>query len=102
MTYSVDGQLLSFGEVECDRVRRSVQQAVGKGDPEKHQVALGVALARVMAHEMYHMMSNSSVHTKDGVTKESLSARELSQEMLPFSRKAQSALRDAISSADSR
>jgi len=84
MTYSVDGSLLPFGEVECDRVRQSVQRAVGKGNPESHQAVFGIALARVIAHEMYHMISNSSTHTKDGVTKESLSGRELSQQLMSY------------------
>lgn len=29
MTYSVDGEMLGFGEVECDRVRVSIQRALG-------------------------------------------------------------------------
>ena len=82
MTYSVDGGFLPFGEVECDRVRQSIQRTLGKGNPEGHQVAYGVALARVIAHEMYHMIANSSSHTKHGVTKESLSGSELSQQFL--------------------
>jgi len=93
MTYSVDGQLLSFGEVECDRVRQSVQSVLGRGNPEAHQAALGVALARVMAHEMYHMIANSAAHTKNGVTKESLYGRELSQDALPLAGYVSDALR---------
>lgn len=93
MTYTVDGQLLSFGEVECDRVRGSVQRALGRGDPERHQAALGIALARVMAHEMFHMIANCPRHTKDGLTKESLSSRELSEDLLPLSARARDALR---------
>lgn len=94
MTYSVDGTLLPFGEVECDRVRESIQRSLGKGNPEIHQAAFGVALARVIAHEMYHMITNSSIHTKEGVTKESLSGRELSQDVMSYPSRAKSALQD--------
>lgn len=93
MTYSVDGKMLSFGEVECDRVRDCVQRALGKGNPEVHQAAYGIALARVMAHEMYHMLANSATHTKDGLTKKALSGRELSQAALPLAENAAAALR---------
>lgn len=79
MTYSVDGDMLPFGEVKCDRVRGSLERIFGKGNPDGHQAAYGVALARVMAHEIYHMMAKSGVHTKSGLTRESLSAEELSQ-----------------------
>jgi hypothetical protein len=75
--YSSDGQILHFGEVECDRVRECVQQVTGRGDPEKHQRAFGRALGIVMAHEIYHMISGKKAHTKLGLTKESLSAHEL-------------------------
>lgn len=93
MTYSVDGQMLSFGEVECDRVRESVQRALGKGNPEAHQGIYGMALARVMAHEMYHMIANCAAHTKGGLTKPSLSGQELSQDRLSFAGEAATALR---------
>ena len=77
MTYSSDGQLLHFGEVECDRVRQSLQRVLGRGYPEKRQIAFGTALGVVMAHEMYHMMANAKGHTGEGITKHSLSAEEM-------------------------
>jgi predicted nucleotidyltransferase len=77
MTYSSDGELLHFGEVECDRVRHSLERVLGKGHSEKRQTALGTALGMVMAHEMYHMMANVKGHTGAGVTKHSLSAEEM-------------------------
>lgn len=72
MTYSSDGELLHFGEVECDRVRQSLQRVLGKGYPEKRQAALGMALGVVMAHEMYHVMANAKSHTGQGITTQSL------------------------------
>jgi len=83
MTYSVDGEILPFGEVECDRLQRTMQ-----GNPHAtglfRQSAFNTALARVMAHEIYHMLACSNVHTKSGVTKESLSTHELSSGALSF------------------
>ncbi len=92
MTYTSDGQLLHFGEVECDRVRQSLQRVLGKGYPEKRQTALGMALGMVMAHEMYHMMANAKGHTADGVTKHSLSAEEMLAGRLPISDAARKAV----------
>jgi hypothetical protein len=77
MTYSSDGELLHFGEVECDRVRQSLQRVLGKGYPKKGQTALGMALGVVVAHEMYHMMANAKGHTAGGITKHSLSTEEM-------------------------
>jgi hypothetical protein len=77
MTYSENGQLLHFGEVACDRVRESLQRLLGPGNGRKYESALGNALGIVMAHEMYHMLADTKAHTKQGMTKEALSAREL-------------------------
>jgi hypothetical protein len=94
MTHVVDGELLPFGEVECDRVRTALQRTVGRSNPEAHQVEYGVALARVMAHEIYHMLAKSAAHTREGITKEALSSAELSREPLRLSPAAQTALQD--------
>jgi hypothetical protein len=77
MAYASDGQILHFGAVECDRVRECLQRVTGPGSPEKHQAAFGRALGIVMAHELYHMIAGVKAHTKNGLTKKSLSAREL-------------------------
>lgn len=95
MTYSVDGEVLPFGEIECDHVRDAIERSLGPGNPEAHQTAFGRALARVMAHEMYHMLTKSAKHTKNGVTRESLSGRELAQDRLTLDEKARVSMREA-------
>jgi hypothetical protein len=77
MAYSSDGQVLHFGEVECDRVRRCLQRITRGVHPEQHQAQYGTALGIVVAHEIYHMIAGAKAHTKEGLTKASLSAREL-------------------------
>jgi hypothetical protein len=96
MTHSVDGEMLGFGEVECNRVRVSIQRALGTGNLAAQEPVYGKALARVMAHELYHMLVQSSVHTKQGVTKERLSGWELSQENLKLSDAALEAFRKTL------
>jgi hypothetical protein len=83
-TYSSDGEMLSFGQVQCDRVRLSLQRLYGPQTAEMHSVLYAKALARVIAHEMYHMLSNSPAHTKGGVTKSSLTPRELAEDPMHF------------------
>ena len=94
MAYSSDGHVLPFGEVNCDRVRASLQRVLGKGRPEVYQPAFGTALAFVMAHEMYHMLGNTAAHTKAGITKQSLSARDLIDNSLSLPSAAQEFLLD--------
>jgi hypothetical protein len=78
MAYTSDGEILPFGEVRCDRVRRSLQRTLGQGMPSgRDRMAYGSALGKVMAHEIYHMLAHEPHHTKTGLTKEALSSREL-------------------------
>jgi hypothetical protein len=78
MAYSSDGEILPFGEVRCDRVRESLQRSLGRGLPSDRECSeYGAALAKVMAHEIYHMLAHDSHHTHTGLTKEALSSHEL-------------------------
>ncbi|MDQ2840313.1 MAG: hypothetical protein M3Y72_04590 [Acidobacteriota bacterium] len=96
MAYSADGEILPFGEVECDRIRESLQRVLGRGNPEQYQSAFGSALGLVMAHEIYHMLAHSALHTRQGLTKESLSARELLQGQLSLPEIARLAMRGSV------
>ena len=92
MTHMVNGEMLPFGEVECDRVRTSLQRKLGRTSAANHETQMGIALARVIAHEVYHMMARSTTHTKDGLTKAALSSEELYQGELPLPKRASSKL----------
>jgi hypothetical protein len=75
--HSSEGEVLPFGQVECDRVRNSLRSLLAGRDGRTSDVLLGRALGRVLAHEMYHMLANDKKHTKSGVTRERLRADEL-------------------------
>ena len=45
----------------------------------------GRALGRVVAHELYHMLTNTGKHGKSGIARDSLSAQQLIGETLDFS-----------------
>lgn len=95
-TYASDGEMLSFGEVQCDRIRLSLQRLYGPETAEMHSNLYAKALARVVAHEMYHMLSNSPAHTKNGVTKASLTPRELAEDPMHFPQNTDQLLRKAL------
>lgn len=93
MAYVSDGQVLHFGEVECDRVRNALQRILGTGGSNKNQENYGAALAIVIAHELYHMLGNATGHTRDGLTKAALSADEMVSRKLGLSPRALDAIR---------
>ena len=96
MAYSSDGKVLPFGEVECDRVRESLQRVLGRANPDAYQSAYGAALGIVMAHEIYHMLGDQVKHTHEGITKPSLSARELLEQNPSLTEIARAVIRDGL------
>ncbi len=87
-THSTDGEMLPFGEVECDRVKTSLRRLLLGRDYREGDLLLGRALGRVLAHEMYHMLANDRKHTKSGLTRQSLTADELTADHLDLAAKA--------------
>lgn len=76
-THSTDSVLQPFSEVECDKVTATVRSAMWGGDFSRADLLFGRALARVVAHELVHMLSESSGHGAADATKPALSGRDL-------------------------
>ncbi len=76
VTYVVNGEILPFSDVDCERIRTNVR-AAGAYDPKHAEFLLGRALGRVVAHELLHMLSKSNVHGRRGVMRGWLSGDEL-------------------------
>jgi hypothetical protein len=92
-TYVTEGELLSFGEVECDRVRQSLKRSMSAGDMSRGDMLLGRALGRVMAHELYHMLGAAKGHASEGVTRSRLSGLDLMSEHMTVAEKSNQAVR---------
>jgi hypothetical protein len=61
-----------FSEVECATVARSIPSA-----PGNRQKALGRILGRVMIHELFHSLTNATVHSGRGILKSTQSVFDL-------------------------
>lgn len=73
----VKGRVLPYGEVQCDEVRRAADQLRPGSTRDERERALGVALARVVAHELYHILGATTAHSHEGLAKPSHSLRDL-------------------------
>jgi len=77
-----NGQVLPFADVKCDSLRRYLGFAplatTAGGD------VFGRALARVAAHELYHMMTASRVHHRIGIARAEYSRGNLTAPRLVF------------------
>jgi hypothetical protein len=79
-----DGVVLPFGEVNCDMVRVMLRDDAGKAMPSA--VVFGRALARVLAHELYHFITNTTEHSAEGLAKPSFSRKDLAMDGLKLNR----------------
>ena len=72
-----EGKLMPFCRIECNRVREFIRPLVrGESFIQMH-VLLGRALGRVLAHELYHILADTTHHGSSGVTKSFLTPEEL-------------------------
>ncbi len=83
-THVGDGAVLPFSGIDCDRVRRHIQPLVTGAAPARRQALLGRALARVLAHEMYHVLARTLRHGTTGIAKPVHSAAELLSSSFAF------------------
>lgn len=76
-TNVAEGRVLPFGEVECDQVRKSLSYVGAEANYQQKQFALGRALGRVVAHELYHMLAQTTQHASRGLAKASQTWKDL-------------------------
>ena len=81
-TNSTDGSVMPFSEIECDKVRSLLHTVMWGGDYARSDLLFGRALARVLAHELYHVLAGTSSHARSGVAKRALSGSELISDQL--------------------
>lgn len=77
------GRVLPFSEVRCDQVSRALSYAGGWD----RRVALGTAMARVLAHELYHLLANTTRHAAHGLAKATQSCSDLVSGRVSFGEK---------------
>jgi hypothetical protein len=81
-----DGRVLPFGSVDCDRLKRFIEPVVSSLGQEEKNVRLGRAVARVSAHEIYHMLTGSEEHARRGIARAKHNREELTAPTFAFGR----------------
>jgi len=83
-THVTDGQIQPFAVVLCDKVVAAIRPAMWGSDFRRADLLLGRALARVLAHEIFHILGKEHQHSSEGLFKHALSGRDLIAESLDF------------------
>lgn len=76
-TSITDGRVLPFFHVDCTRLIQMLGSQI-------ERVAFGRALARVIAHELYHIVSHTAEHQDKGVAKAVFSVSDLKNPSFEF------------------
>jgi hypothetical protein len=82
ITYRIDGRVVPFSQIECDKVRSMMGEVHLPPDPRMREFLYGRALGRVLAHELIHVIKGSGQHTRDGFTRKYLSAARLTDDAI--------------------
>jgi len=86
-THISDGQILPFSDINCDGIRLFTQRELLRVPEGLREVAYGRAVARVLAHELYHIFAKTRKHASWGVGKPAYSAQELLANKFLFEKK---------------
>lgn len=76
-THVSDGAILPFSGVDCDRIRSFVGRKLAKAPAGDRDGMVGRAMARVLAHELYHIFANTAHHGVWGIGKAAYTVEEL-------------------------
>jgi hypothetical protein len=92
-THVSNGTILPFAEVDCARIRTFLGRGLLAITPAERDDALGRAIARVMAHELYHILAGTSNHGAWGVGKSAYTVQDLLSYEFRFEEQESRALR---------
>jgi hypothetical protein len=76
-TEIVNGKVIPFGDVKCDAVRRVIARELRTTPSWDRDEMLGRALGRVLAHELYHILLQSTLHGRTGISRPAQTSADL-------------------------
>ncbi len=92
-THMSDGVIIPFTDLDCGGLRAFLGEqllALPRGDRD---CALGRALGRVLAHELYHIFANTTRHAAGGIGKPAYSVEDLLSADFRFAKREALAMR---------
>lgn len=92
-THMSDGAVLPFSDVDCDKIRRFINPEIKTLEPADRDAVYGRAVGRVLAHELYHVFTNTTRHASWGVAKAFYTPKDLVSDKFQFQEKDTTALR---------
>ena len=85
-TASSDGMVLPFSSINCAAISRVLAPALASEAGARRDFLYGRAMARVLAHELYHILANTRDHDREGIAKSHFTFTDLLTERFEFER----------------
>jgi hypothetical protein len=81
-----DGYILPFSWIDCAALNRLVGPLIADEPDALRDYIYGRALARLLAHELYHVFMQTTAHAQTGIAKAQFTAAELLAESFQYKR----------------
>jgi hypothetical protein len=95
-----DGRILPFSSMDCGALTRMLAPALAGENSDLQQYSYGRAMARIVAHELYHVLSKDHGHAEDGVAKPAFATGDLLANHFVFASAARDKLLETESDLD--
>jgi len=79
-----DGRVLPFSTVHCDNLTHTLEPLLAAEPGARRDFLYGRAIARVLAHEFYHILLGATTHAAAGVAKPCFTPIDLVTERFEF------------------
>jgi hypothetical protein len=79
-----DGRVLPFSWVDCTALSRFLRPEMSGPSSTDQEYRYGRSMARLMAHEFYHILGQTDAHTATGIAKARFSTSDLLAEHFDF------------------
>jgi hypothetical protein len=101
-THISNGQVLPFADIRCDHVRKFILTPLRSGaNPAARDLMLGRALARVIAHELYHILLRTQTHGRSGIARATQTAAQLVAERVTFAQADERRIAEEVAAEES-
>jgi hypothetical protein len=68
-TATSDGKVIPFATVDCEGLSRVLATALAGEPAARRDFLYGRAMARVIAHELHHILEKTTEHTRSGIAR---------------------------------
>jgi len=92
-TSVTDGVVLPYSQIHCTALAGELEPALAKLPPPIRTAIYGRAMGRLVAHELYHVLSHTTDHAAEGVSKPCFTVSDLTAERFAFAGDALAKLR---------